>query len=71
MQYVHSVALANAALCCLHTRQYEQGIQGVREAIDLMPTPTSPAELLARVQAEGTSFDCSCWLGGFERRRNE
>ncbi len=44
---VRSWAMANAALCCLHTHQHEKGIGKIREAIALMPTPDSPAELLA------------------------
>jgi tetratricopeptide (TPR) repeat protein len=51
---VRSWAMANAALCCLHTHQHEKGIDKIRAAIELMPTPNSPPELLAHVQAEGT-----------------
>ena len=51
---VRSWAMANAALCCLHTHQHEKGIDKIRAAIELMPPPNSPPELLAHVQAEGT-----------------
>ena len=51
---VRSWAMANAALCCLHTHQHEKGIDKIRAAIELMPPPNSPSELLAHVQAEGT-----------------
>jgi putative two-component system response regulator len=47
-------ALANMALCCLHTRDYPDGIERIRDSISLMPPPTTPAEMLARVLAEGT-----------------
>jgi putative two-component system response regulator len=47
-------ALANMALCCLHTRDYTEGIERIRDSISLMPPPTTPAEMLARVLAEGT-----------------
>jgi putative two-component system response regulator len=48
------MALSNVALCCLHTRDYEEGIDWIKDSISLMPTPTTPGEMLARVQAEGT-----------------
>ena len=51
---VRAWATANAALCCLHTHQHQKGIEKIRTAIAQMPSPSSPAELLARVQAEGT-----------------
>ncbi|MEP6609216.1 MAG: HD domain-containing phosphohydrolase [Burkholderiaceae bacterium] len=54
LRNVRSAALANAALCCLHTHAYEEGIDKIRMAISLMPNPDSPSQLLARVFAEGT-----------------
>ena len=54
LQNIGSAALANAALCCLHTRSYEEGIAKIRMAISLMPSPETPSQLLARVLAEGT-----------------
>lgn len=46
------VALSNVAMCCLHTREYDEGIQRIQNSISLMPPPTSPADMLARVLAE-------------------
>ncbi len=51
---VRSSALTNAAICCLHTGHFGEGIGKIREAIALMPSPTSPAQRLVRVLAEGT-----------------
>jgi putative two-component system response regulator len=50
---VRAAALGNTALCCLHTHRYEQGINMIRDAISLMPTPDTPAHILNRVLAEG------------------
>jgi len=54
LQYVHSAALTNAATCCLHTREYDEGIEKILAAISAMPAPESPSLALARVLAEGT-----------------
>jgi putative two-component system response regulator len=54
LQYICSVALANAATCCLHTGAHQEGIRKIRDAIVKMPAPEQPAHLLARVLAEGT-----------------
>ena len=54
LRYVHSAALTNAATCCLHTREYAEGIEKIRAAISSMPVPDSPSLALARVLAEGT-----------------
>jgi len=49
---LRGLALSNVALCCLHTRDYQEGIERIKDSISLMPPPTSPAEMLVRVQAE-------------------
>lgn len=54
LKNLHAWSMANAALCCLHEHRYDQGIETIARAVALMPAPDSPAELLARVQAEGT-----------------
>jgi len=54
LRNLRSWAIANAALCCLHERQYSRGLEKIREAISLMPEPESPTDCVARVQAEGT-----------------
>ncbi len=54
LRYVYSAALTNAATCCLHTREYAEGIEKIRAAISSMPVPDSPSLALARVLAEGT-----------------
>ena len=54
LRHVHSAALTNAATCCLHTREYSEGIEKIRAAISSMPAPNSPSLSLARVLAEGT-----------------
>lgn len=54
LRYVYSAALTNAATCCLHTREYAEGIEKIRAAISSMPVPDSPSLSLARVLAEGT-----------------
>lgn len=54
LQHIHSAALANAAICCLHIGAHQEGIETIRNAIASMPSPSSPAELLVRVLAEGT-----------------
>lgn len=48
------IALSNVAICCLHTRDYEEGIERIRDSISLMPPPASPADMLVRVTAEAT-----------------
>ena len=48
------LALSNVALCCLHMREHDEGIGRIKDSISLMPPPTSPAEMLVRVFAEGT-----------------
>jgi putative two-component system response regulator len=53
LRNLRSMALANAALCCLHTHNYPQGIELIRDAIGLMPAPRSVADMLLRVFAEG------------------
>jgi putative two-component system response regulator len=47
-------ALANGALCCLHTGEYEEGIERLKDSLSLLPPPTTPTEMLNRVLAEGT-----------------
>ena len=54
LQHIHSAALANAAMCCLHIGAYAEGIKLIRNAIASMRASVSPAELLMRVLAEGT-----------------
>jgi putative two-component system response regulator len=54
LQHIHSAALANAAICCLHMGAHREGIETIRNAIASMPSSRSPAELLVRVLAEGT-----------------
>jgi putative two-component system response regulator len=54
LQHIRAAALANAAICCLHVGAHREGIETIRKAVELMPTPTSPAQLLVRVLAEGT-----------------
>ncbi len=54
LRQLASIALANAAICCLHMGAHRDGIKRISEAVVLMPTPTSPAQLLVRVFAEGT-----------------
>ena len=54
LQYICSVALANAATCCLHTGAHQEGIRKIRDGIAQMPKPEQPAHVLARVLAEGT-----------------
>jgi len=46
------IALSNVALCCLHTRDYQEGIERIQNSISLMPPPATPADMLSRVQAE-------------------
>ena len=48
------LALSNVALYCLHMQEYEAGLDSMRDALSLGHTPTTPAEMLARVFAEGT-----------------
>lgn len=47
-------ALQNVALYCLHMGEYESGLNSIRDAISLSHTPAKPADMLARVFAEGT-----------------
>lgn len=54
LSHVCSGALTNVATCCLHTHEHDEGIERIREAMAMMPNPSSPAHLLARVFAEGT-----------------
>ena len=54
LRHVRSSALTNAAICCLHTHHYKEGIEKIREAIASMPSSNSPAQRLVRVLAEGT-----------------
>jgi len=54
LQQLASIALANAAICCLHMGAHRDGIKRISEAVALMPVPSSPAHLLVRVFAEGT-----------------
>lgn len=49
-----AVALANIAICCLHTQDYEAGLNSIRDAIALRHTPDTREEMLNRVFAEGT-----------------
>jgi putative two-component system response regulator len=51
---LRGLALSNVALCCLHTHDYQEGIERIKDSISLMPPPQSPPEMLVRVQAEGT-----------------
>jgi putative two-component system response regulator len=52
--HVYSAALTNVATCCLHIREYGEGIEKILEALAAMPSASSPVLLLARVFAEGT-----------------
>ena len=52
--HIQAAALANAAVCRLHMHKYEEGVIKIEAAIRAMPTPDSPAKLLARVLAEST-----------------
>ncbi|RPI38749.1 MAG: hypothetical protein EHM59_22850, partial [Betaproteobacteria bacterium] len=54
LRVVRGHALANTAVCCLHTRDYAEGVVRILDSISLMPPPTTPPEMLARVLAEGT-----------------
>ncbi|MGZ9074815.1 MAG: HD domain-containing phosphohydrolase, partial [Burkholderiaceae bacterium] len=54
LRYVAAVSLSNAAICCLHVNALRDGIERIAKAIALMPAPSSPAQLLVRVFAEGT-----------------
>lgn len=49
-----AVALGNVALYSLHMEAYEEGLNSTRDAIALGHMPATPAEMLARVFAEGT-----------------
>ena len=51
---MYSAALTNVATCCLHIREYGEGIEKILEALAAMPSASSPVLLLARVFAEGT-----------------
>jgi putative two-component system response regulator len=42
------------ALYCMHMQDYEAGLNSIRDAIALAPTPSTPAETLARIFFEGT-----------------
>jgi len=54
LRSLKAVALANWALYCLHLQEYEAGLNGVRDAIGLSHSPETPADVFARVIAEGT-----------------
>jgi len=54
LQYIASVTLSNAAMCCLHVDALSEGIERIGKAIAIMPAPSSPTHLLVRVFAEGT-----------------
>ena len=54
LRSLKAMALANAAVCCLHMEENEAGLDSIREAISLRPTPDTPGEILVRVLAEGT-----------------
>ena len=54
LRYIASASLANAAMCCLHVNALREGIERIGKAVALMPAPSSPAHLLARLFAEGT-----------------
>ena len=71
LQHIRSVALANAAICCLHMSAHHEGIETIRKAIALMPAPNSPAQLLVRVLAEGTFTRLLLATGNVRERRNE
>lgn len=49
-----AVALANVALYCMHTQEFEVGLNSIRDAIGLSDAPDQPLQALARVLAEGT-----------------
>ena len=51
---LRGLALSNVALCCLHMREHDEGIGRIKDSISLMPPPSTPAEMLVRVFAEGT-----------------
>jgi putative two-component system response regulator len=54
LRSLKAVALANWALYCMHLQEYEVGLNGVRDAIGLSHSPETPADVFARVIAEGT-----------------
>jgi putative two-component system response regulator len=54
LRSVKSVAQANVAVCCLHMEEFEVGLDSIRNAVGLEHSPTTLAEILNRVFAEGT-----------------
>ena len=42
LRHVRSSALTNAAICCLHTHHYKEGIEKIRDAIGLMASSIHP-----------------------------
>jgi HD-GYP domain-containing protein (c-di-GMP phosphodiesterase class II) len=53
LEMLRGQVLTNIALCALETRQFEDGLLAIREAINLMGTPHHTDECIARVFAEG------------------
>ncbi|MBA2548031.1 MAG: HD domain-containing protein, partial [Burkholderiaceae bacterium] len=54
LRSLKAVALANVAVCCLHTQDFEAGLASVRDAVGLKHSPDTLAETLNRVFAEAT-----------------
>ncbi|HVE90247.1 MAG TPA: HD domain-containing phosphohydrolase [Burkholderiaceae bacterium] len=67
LQYVAAVSLSNAAMCCLHVNALHEGIERISKAIAIMPAPSSPAHLLARVFGEGTYIRLLLLSGGMQK----
>jgi len=54
LRALKALALSNVALTCLHMQDYKTGLDCIRDCITLTPLPSSAAEMLSRVIAEGT-----------------
>lgn len=51
---MRAIALANTAMCCLQTQQFDNGLDMIRDAVALLASPNGAADVVARVIAEGT-----------------